>query len=48
MSYFELGKIILDECGEDACMAGYGTVDPEWVGRYGIAYGDINYDGTLN
>lgn len=48
MSYRELGVIMLAEAGEDACMSGYGTTDPEWVGRYAIQYGDMNRDGTLN
>ena len=46
--YIELGLILLKEAGEEACRAGYGTIDPEWVGRYGLMYGDINPDGTLN
>ena len=48
MTNVELGRILLTECGEEACQDGYGTTDPEWVGRYGIEYGDINLDGTLN
>jgi len=48
MTYIELGKIMLREAGEDACLSGYGTTDPEWVGRYALMYGDINRDGTLN
>lgn len=48
MTYEELGKILLEEAGEEACQEGYGTTDPEWVGRYGIQYGDINRDGSLN
>lgn len=47
-SYIELGEILLAEAGEESCQEGYGTTDPEWVGRYGIEYGDINSDGTLN
>jgi hypothetical protein len=39
---------MLTECGEQACQTGYGTTDPEWVGRYAIMYGDIREDGTLN
>lgn len=48
MDYVRLGKILLQEAGTQACEDGYGTTDPEWVGRYGIAYGDIRPDGTLN
>lgn len=44
----ELGNILLAEAGPDACEAGYGTTDPEWVGRYGIEYCDINADGSVN
>lgn len=48
MSYVELGNIMLREAGVEACQSGYGTIDPEWVGRYALMYGDINRDGTLN
>lgn len=44
----ELGDILLAEVGTAACQDGYDTTDPEWVGRYGIEYGDINLDGTVN
>lgn len=47
-TYADLGTIMLREAGEDACREGYGTTDPEWVGRYALQYGDINRDGTLN
>lgn len=47
-SHVELGEIMLREAGEQACRDGYGTTDPEWVGRYALQYGDINPDGTLN
>lgn len=47
-SFIELGNIMLREAGAEACQAGYGTVDPEWVGRYALSYGDINRDGTTN
>ena len=43
----ELGHILLDIHGEEGCLAGYMTVDPEWVGRYGIMYGDIDVYGEL-
>lgn len=46
--YVQLGRIMLKEAGEQACLAGYGTTDPEWVGRHALAFGDINPDGTLN
>jgi hypothetical protein len=46
--FIELGNIMLREAGPDACQRGYGTTDPEWVGRYALAYCDINSDGTLN
>lgn len=44
----ELGAIMLREAGEAACQSGYGTTDPEWVGRYAVRYNDIRPDGTLN
>ena len=43
-----LGEIMLAEAGEDVCQEGYGTIDPYWVGRYALGFGDINPDGTLN
>jgi hypothetical protein len=46
--YSELGTILLREAGPKACQEGYGTTDPVWVGFYGLQYGDINPDGTLN
>ncbi len=48
MSYIELGNIMLKEAGKAACLSGYGTDDPYWVGVYAIQYGDINKDGSLN
>lgn len=48
LSFEELGRIVLEEAGEEACLAGYLTTDPEWVGRYALSYGDVNRDGTLN
>lgn len=48
MNYEQLGQILLRECGEEACQSGYGTTEPYWVGYYGVQYGDINLDGTLN
>jgi hypothetical protein len=48
LSYVELGNIMLKTAGKDACQKGYGTTDPETVGRYALDYGDINPDGTLN
>lgn len=48
LSYVELGNIMLREAGAEACQRGYGTTEPEWVGRYAIQYGDIRRDGTLN
>lgn len=44
----ELGQIMLDQAGPEACQKGYGTTDPEWVGRCARQYNDINPDGTLN
>lgn len=44
----ELGGIVLAEAGEEACQSGYGTADPELVGRLALQYGDITPDGTLN
>ncbi len=48
LTNIELGQIMLREVGEEACQKGYGTVDPECVGRYARSYNDINPDGTLN
>ena len=47
LSYVELGNIVLRAAGEAACLRGYGTVDPEWVGRYALHYGDIRPDGAV-
>ena len=47
-TYEELGNIMLTEAGEPACLAGYKTNDPEWVGALALQFGDINADGTLN
>ena len=44
----QLGEIMIKEAGAEACRAGYGTADPEYVGRYALQFGDINKDGTLN
>lgn len=46
-TWVQLGNILLASYGEDGCMKGYLTVDPEWVGRYGIMYGDIDVYGEL-
>ena len=48
LSYVELGNIMLSKAGAEACQSGYGTTDPEWVGRYALSYNDIRPDGTLN
>jgi hypothetical protein len=48
MTYAQLGHIMLAEAGAEACQNGYGTTDPEWVGRYALDFGDINVDGTVN
>lgn len=47
-SFAELGEIMLAEAGAEACQKGYGTTDPEWVGRYALEYCDINPNGELN
>lgn len=47
LSYEALGQIMLDTYGEEANLGGYGTTDPEWVGRAALEYGDIERDGTL-
>lgn len=44
----ELGQIMLDKVGADACQKGYGTTDPYWVGVHALQFCDINQDGTLN
>lgn len=43
----ELGRRLLAVHGDELCMSGYATIEPEWVGRYGRGYGDIEVDGTL-
>lgn len=48
LSLVQLGEIMLKETGTEACQKGYGTTDPEWVGRYALAYNDIRPDGELN
>ena len=48
MTHTDLGNIVLSAVGEDACLSGYGTDDPEMVGWFALAYGDIDVDGTLN
>lgn len=48
VNFIKLGEIMLKEAGEKACQSGYGTTEPEWVGRYALSFGDINADGTLN
>lgn len=47
-TFADLGRIMLAEAGAEVCEEGYGTTDPEWVGRYALEYGDTNRDGTLN
>jgi len=47
-TFVELGNIMLKTAGAEACQKGYGTTDPEWVGRYALDYCDINRDGTTN
>jgi hypothetical protein len=44
----EIGYKILAAVGEEACQDAYGTKDAGWIGRYAVAYGDANRDGTLN
>lgn len=48
MTFEQIGRIMLDAHGEAACLAGYKTNDPEWVGALALRSGDINHDGTLN
>lgn len=48
LSFVELGNIMLANSGTEACMKGYQTTDPEWVGRYALQFGDINSNGVLN
>ncbi len=48
LTLVDLGNIMLREAGAEKCQAGYGTVDPEWVGRYALQHGDIGADGVLN
>lgn len=44
----ELGNIMLEEVGAQACLEAYETVEPYFVGVQALGYGDINKDGTLN
>jgi hypothetical protein len=48
MKYEQLGQILLEKFGADACQNGYGTTEPYWVGYYGVKFRDINRDGTIN
>lgn len=48
MSLTELGQIMLEQAGSEACQSGYGTIEPDLVGEAALAYGDINADGSLN
>jgi hypothetical protein len=48
LPYVELGKIILEKHGIDACLNAYGTSDPGRVGEYALQAKDIEPDGTLN
>ena len=48
LTYVQLGEIMLKKAGAEACQKGYGTIDPEWVGRYALDFKDIGPDGTLN
>ena len=48
LPYSELGRIMLETHGEEACQKAYGTTVPSWVGEYALQYRDINEDGTLN
>jgi hypothetical protein len=43
-----LGHKVIKEVGKSACLRGYGTHDPFWVGHYALGFGDIEEDGTLN
>jgi len=47
-TYVELGQIMLAQAGAEACQKGYGTTDPEFVGRCAVEYCDINLNGVLN
>lgn len=46
--YADLGWIMVNRVGIELCEAGYGTRDTALIGEAAIAYGDINWDGTLN
>lgn len=46
----ELGQLMINECGKEACAKGY-KIDAsnlEEVGRQALLFGDINLDGTIN
>ncbi|WP_104133054.1 hypothetical protein [Cryobacterium sp. M91] len=45
----KLGATMVAAVGIDACISGYGTsTDPAEIGQAALAYGDINWDGSLN
>jgi hypothetical protein len=52
LTFAELGRIMLDQVGEEKIRKGYNITDPEneldGVGRAAIQWRDINPDGTLN
>lgn len=48
LTFAELGKIMLEKYGAEACKKAYDSIDPFWVGRSALEWNEINPDGTLN
>lgn len=44
----ELGKIMIEAAGLEACRLAYGSTDPMFIALAALDYQDINPDGTLN
>lgn len=45
----ELGQIMVDSVGLEACELGYQTTDLAMIGRVAVQYGDIDFEtGELN
>ena len=51
LSLADLGRIVVDAVGREACARGYQIEDPndlEEIGWQALLHRDINRDGTLN
>jgi hypothetical protein len=47
MTPTQLGKIVLEAYGSEACIKAYDTDYAPWVGITAFGFGDIEGDGTL-